>query len=203
MAFTKETVPTIVEQVDFFNIMTYDLINRRDTIVKHHSGISDSKASIQRYLDRGLPRSMANLGLGYYVKWVMTENCDPENVLSCRTQLLENPEDGGDMGKTAAFSWHDEIPDELASSFTRAVNDGQYFEDGSYGYWDGQDQRWWTFDTPTVIRQKIQELVGSMELGGVFAWGLGEDAPVFSRLEATLQGTDAVRISRHASKDEL
>nr|QDJ94324.1 chitinase chiA4 [Cordyceps cicadae] len=74
MAFTSRLVPKIAEQVDFINIMTYDLINRRDTVVRHHSGIEDSRKSVQRYLDRGLPRDKANLGLGYYAKWVLTED---------------------------------------------------------------------------------------------------------------------------------
>lgn len=203
IAFTADTVPKIVDQVDFINIMTYDLINRRDKVVRHHSGIADSKAAVQRYLDRGLPRSMANLGLGYYVKWVMTEHCSKENVLGCPTQLLEDPETGGDLGRTAAFSWHDTVPDGLSESFSRALSDGQYFDDGSYGYWDEHEHRWWTFDTVEAIEEKMTELVGSMGLGGVFAWGLGEDAPAFTRLAATIQGLHAFHNSENAGKDEL
>ncbi|OAA82319.1 chitinase 18-4 [Akanthomyces lecanii RCEF 1005] len=203
IAFTADTVPKIVDQVDFINIMTYDLINRRDKVVQHHSGIADTKAAVQRYLDRGLPRSMANLGLGYYVKWVMTEKCSKENVLGCPTQLLEDPETGGDLGRTAAFSWHDTVPDELGESFSRALSDGQYFDDGSYGYWDEHEHRWWTFDTVEAIEEKMTELVGSMGLGGVFAWGLGEDAPAFTRLAATIQGLHALHNSENAGKDEL
>lgn len=203
MAFTVETVPKIVDQVDFINIMTYDLINRRDKVVRHHSGIADSMAAVQRYLDRGLPASMANLGLGYYVKWVMTEDCSKRNVLGCPTQLLEDQETGGDLGRTAAFSWHDTVPAELDESFSRALSEGQYFDDGSYGYWDEQEHRWWTFDTAEVIEGKMRELVGSMGLGGVFAWGLGEDAPAFTRLAATIQGLHGLHNSENAGKDEL
>ncbi|OAR05642.1 hypothetical protein LLEC1_07860 [Akanthomyces lecanii] len=203
MAFTADTVPKIVDQVDFINIMTYDLINRRDNVVRHHSGIADSMAAMQRYFDRGLPRSMANLGLGYYVKWVMTEECSKGNLLGCPTQQLEDPETGGDLGRTAAFSWHDAVPAELGESFSKALRDGHYFDDGSYGYWDEQQHRWWTFDTAEVIKQKMTELVGSMGLGGVFAWGLGEDAPDFSRLAATIEGLQALHDTRNAGKDEL
>ncbi|KAJ6782108.1 hypothetical protein PWT90_08397 [Aphanocladium album] len=203
MAFTANTVPKIVKQVDFINIMTYDLINRRDTVVQHHSGVADSRASIQRYLDRGVPRSMANLGLGYYVKWVMTDPCERDDILGCPTQLLEDPDSGNDLGRTAAFSWHDNVPSELSASFSRALNRGRYFEDGSYGYWDEQEHRWWSFDTPDVIARKMKELVGSMGLGGVFAWGLGEDATDFARLAATVDGIRALHNSRDAGKDEL
>lgn len=203
MAFTSATVPRIVEQVDFINIMTYDLINRRDTTIHHHSGIADSRASIQRYIDRGMPKEKANLGLGYYVKWVMTEKCDKDDVLGCRTQLLEDPETGSDLGRIAAFSWHDTVPEGLGDSFSRALLNGHYFQDGSYGYWDQQEQRWWTFDTEAVIEQKIKDLVGSMQLGGVFAWGLGEDATDFRRLAATIRAVRGLSISENQDKDEL
>lgn len=203
MAFTSATVPRIVEQVDFINIMTYDLINRRDTTIHHHSGIADSRASIQRYIDRGMPKEKANLGLGYYVKWVMTEKCDKNDILGCRTQLLEEPGTGSDLGRIAAFSWHDTVPEDLSESFSRALLNGHYFQDGSYGYWDQHEQRWWTFDTEAVIEQKIKDLVGSMQLGGVFAWGLGEDATDFRRLAATIQAVRGLSISENQDKDEL
>jgi GH18 family chitinase len=193
MAFTNSTVPRILEQVDWINVMTYDLMNRRDKVVKHHSGVDISKESIRLYMERGAPAHRLNLGLGYYTKAFMTEECDPDNLLECPTQLLEDPETGADMGKTAGFSWHDTVPEDLADSFTRAQTDGQYFDDGSYGYWDALEKRWWTYDTPLSIKHKFGQIMGPMELGGVFAWGLGEDAPEFRHLEATVDEVVALR----------
>ncbi|KAK2608546.1 hypothetical protein QQS21_002892 [Conoideocrella luteorostrata] len=201
MAFTASTIPRIIRQVDFINVMTYDLLNRRDTIVKHHSGVSGSLASIQTYTERGAPSQMLNLGLAYYVKWAMTERCDPERVLRCPTQLLEDPDTGADLGKTSAFSWHDEIPAELGPSFASAMTNGRYFEDGSFGYWDSLERRWWTFDTERVIERKLNEIVRPQGLGGVFAWGMGEDAPHFSHLSATTNGLRDLEMDKN--RDEL
>ena len=64
MAFTASTVPRIAEQVDFINVMTYDLMNRRDTSVKHHSGVAESRDALQRYAERGASPRMLNLGWG-------------------------------------------------------------------------------------------------------------------------------------------
>ncbi|PFH62664.1 hypothetical protein XA68_12535 [Ophiocordyceps unilateralis] len=189
MAFTAATLPSIVELVDFINVMTYDLMTRRDGVVAHHSGVAASRESLDRYLQRGAPASKLNLGLGYYVKWFMTQPCNPRQPLGCPTQLLEDPETGADMGRTAAFSWHDETPPELAPSFARAQADGRYFDDGSFGYWDADEQRWWSFDTPRVIVRKLSDVVAPLGLGGVFAWGLGEDAPIFANLAATVEGS--------------
>nr|AIT18907.1 chitinase [Hirsutella thompsonii] len=205
MAFTNSTTPRIVDQVDFINVMTYDLMNRRDSAVAHHSGVDQSRDAIARYVERGAPPRKLNLGLGYYVKWFMTQDCDPEQPLGCPTQLLENPKTGADLGKTAGFSWHDEIPRDLARSFALAQTDGKYFEDGSYGYLDAEEKRWWSFDTPRVIQRKLVAVMEHRRLGGVFAWGLGEDAPKFTHLAATISGLrDAERRALHnSSKDEL
>lgn len=189
MAFTNSTVPRLVRSMDFINVMTYDLMNRRVNQVMHHSGVSESVASIRRYVSRGAPASMLNLGLGYYVKWFMTRpGCDEDDPIGCPTQLMEDPDTGADLGKTSMFSWHDDVPSDVAASFSRALTDGFYDYDGSYGYWDKSEQRWWSFDTPAVIATKMRRIVHGMNLGGVFAWGLGEDAPNFHHLTATIQG---------------
>lgn len=206
MAFTDSTIPTMVDQVDFISVMTYDMMNRRDDIVKHHSGVADSWEAMKRYIDRGTPSHKLNFGLGYYAKWFMTEQCDLQHPLGCRTQLLEDAANGADLGKTAAFSWHDEVPVELADSFHKSRTHGRYYEDGSYGYWDDEEKRWWSYDTPLTIKAKVPRLVGDLQLGGVFAWGLGEDAPQFMHLKATVDGIRALRgneSSHETVKDEL
>ncbi|KAH6982729.1 glycoside hydrolase superfamily [Ilyonectria destructans] len=202
MSFTSSTVPRIVKQADFLNIMTYDLMNRRDTVTKHHSGVTDSRDAIQRYISRGAPPHQVNLGFGYYVKWFMTQQCNVDDPRGCPTQPLEDPETGADMGKTGAFSWHDKTPEELVESFARAESEGNYDDDGSYSYWDDQEWRWWSFDTVESIRHKMEDLVPQLNVGGVFAWGLGEDAPRFEHLGATIEGIRKLRYTRTA-KDEL
>ncbi|KOS23408.1 Chitinase 1 [Escovopsis weberi] len=206
MAFTAATLGQIIEEVDFINVMTYDLMNRRDTVVKHHSGVNGSHDAVQEYINHGAPPAMLNLGLGYYVKAFMTQDCDPEHPLGCPTQLLEDPKTGADLGKAAGFSWHDKVPAGLGPSFARSQQNGRYFDDGSFGFWDAEEKRWWSYDTPAVIKIKVLRIVGRMDLGGVFAWGLGEDAPRFEHLRATV---DAVQILNHTGafdhgiKDEL
>ncbi|KAL6876912.1 glycoside hydrolase family 18 protein [Trichoderma novae-zelandiae] len=203
-AFTSTTVPSIAQHVDFINVMTYDMMNRRDSIVKHHSGVTGSREAMKRYIDRGAPPHKLNFGLGYYAKWFMTEECDAHQPLGCPTQLMEDATDGADLGKTGAFSWHDEVPVELVDSFTRAQAHGFYDEDGSYGYWDADEKRWWSYDTPKAIEAKLPRLVGELGLGGVFAWGLGEDAPLFKHLRATVDGVWALRGGDEKRlKDEL
>ncbi|KAF2715307.1 glycoside hydrolase family 18 protein [Pleomassaria siparia CBS 279.74] len=188
LAFTPTTVPLITAQVDFLNIMTYDLFNRRDNITKHHTGLKISLEAINAYLECGLPATKANLGLAYYVKWYKTApgmDCS-EKPVGCKTALMEDPKTGGDLGQAGAFSWHDPVPAELATSFALALEKGVYDEaDGGHYFWDKEEERFWTWDTPDAIKMKFPGIVEKRGLGGVFAWGLGEDGLEWQHLKAT------------------
>jgi GH18 family chitinase len=191
MAFTASTIPQINASLDFFNIMTYDLMNRRDNITKHHTGIQLSLESINVYLEKGVPPHKANLGFAFYVKCFKT---DPDggcgaNPIGCRTPLMEDPETGADLGQTGGFSWHDSVPPELSASFERALADGRYDSGGGGHYfWDAEENRWWTWDTPEAIAKKFPAVMEEKKLGGVFAWGLGEDGNEWMHLKALTTG---------------
>ncbi|KAH7251601.1 glycoside hydrolase superfamily [Fusarium tricinctum] len=202
IAFTPDTIPKIMNEVDFLNVMTYDLMNRRNNLTTHHSGVQNSKDAIQRYINLGASPEHLNLGFGYYVKWFMTQQCDPEQPIGCPTQLLEDPKTGADLSKTGGFSWHDKIPEDVSISFSRAQSDGKYDTDGSYYYWDADERRWWTFDTKKSIQTKFDRVVPELEVGGVFAWGIGEDAPDFEHFQTTTHEVRKIRAGI-GSKDEL
>lgn len=72
IAFDAKNLAKIIPYMDFFNIMTYDLINRRDTALKHHAGIEDSLIAVETYLGNGMPREKTILGFAFYLKWFKT-----------------------------------------------------------------------------------------------------------------------------------
>ncbi|KAK7190239.1 hypothetical protein DPSP01_006773 [Paraphaeosphaeria sporulosa] len=187
LAFTSAHIPSIMASVDFLNIMTYDLMNRRDNVTKHHTGIKNSLEAIDAYIAAGVDPSKANLGLAFYVKWFKTDpawrQACTAHPVGCPAVLMEDPETGVDLGKAGAFSWHDEFPKELEWSFYRAINEGTYDKDG-YFYFDAEEDLFWSFDTPDAIRRKVSQIRKKRGIGGVFAWGLGEDAPDFAHLKA-------------------
>jgi GH18 family chitinase len=162
--------------------MTYDLFNRRDNITMHHTGIDNSLIAIDTYLMNGVPPEKTNLGFAFYVKWYRTEDCDPESPVGCKTVLMEDPKTGRDLGQCGSFSWHDKVPKELEKSFHTALNDRQWDKDGNY-YWDAEEKIFWSWDTPASMAEKFPAIVKSRKLGGVFAWGLGEDADAFLHLK--------------------
>lgn len=192
IAFTHETVPRIMRHLDFLNVMTYDMMNRRDTITKHHTGVQLSLEAVDAYISNGAAPQEVNLGFAFYTKYFETEHdacLKAPSPVGCPTLLLENSTTGADMGRAGGFSWHDQVPLEVANSFTRALHEGEYDEKkGGFYYWDADTNLWWTFDTADAIKRKFPLVVQKRRLGGVFAWGLGEDAPLYEHLGALNEG---------------
>ena len=207
LAFTNDTIPKISSSLDFFNIMTYDLMNRRDNITKHHTGINNSLDAVDAYLENGVPAEKINLGFAFYVKWFKTApdgGCD-ETPVGCKTALLEDPVTGGDMGRAGQFAWCDDIPVELEISFRKAVRGSVYDSEGGGNYFfDVEENLFWSWDTPDVILRKIPRIMEERGLGGVFAWGLGEDGEEWKHLEALNEGfAEHEREAEARFKDEL
>jgi GH18 family chitinase len=191
LAFSKKTLPNISRSLNFINVMTYDLMNRRDNITKHHTGVELALDGINAYLEMGIPPQGLNLGFAFYVKWFKTDpngGCDV-NPIGCKTVLMEDPRTGADVGQCGAFAWNDRVPKELAFSFRLAQRDGKYDEvGGGFYYWDSEENIFWTWDTPEAIAKKFPLIVEEKGLGGVFAWGLGEDGSDFVHLNALTGG---------------
>lgn len=193
IAFTWQTVPRIMRHLDFLNVMTYDMAGRRNNVVKHHTDVQNCLAAIDAYVAAGAAPQNLNLGFAFFVKWFLTEHeaCSrAASPLGCPTLLGEDPNTGADLGRVGAFSWHDQVPEDLEMSFAQAVEHGVYDdEQGGYYFWDENADVFWTFDTADAITRKFPLIVDQRGIGGVFAWGLGEDAPTFEHFRAV---SDAV-----------
>lgn len=203
LAFKHDTVPAIMESLDFLNVMAYDLMNRRDDITKHHTGVQASLDAVRAYMVKGATPEKINLGFAFYAKYFRTER-EPcaKNPIGCPTGPLEDPETGVDLGRAGSFSWRDAVPKDVENSFKKALSDGKYDKvGGGYYYWDKDEAIWWTFDTPAAIAKKFPEIMEKEKLGGVFAWGLGEDAPKWAHLKALNAGVKSLSIKK--KKDEL
>lgn len=108
IAFTKEQGPKIFESVDMINVMTYDLMNRRDNVTSHTSSVEGSLDTINNYLAIGADPKKMNLGFAYYAKWFTTDpnsDCDT-HPLGCKVVQLENP-DGTDNGKSGSLTFEE------------------------------------------------------------------------------------------------
>lgn len=207
LAFTNDTMPSISGSLDFLNIMTYDLMNRRDNITKHHTGVQISLDAINAYHEQGLPYAKMNLGFAFYVKWFKTAahcGCDTHPI-GCKTALLEDPDTGADLGRAGGFSYHDAVPgDPVGASYARAMAYGSYDDEGGgHYYWDPEENLWWSWDTPYAIARKFPRIMEEKGLGGAFAWGLGEDAEKWVHFRALSREMKeyVLRKGRHVGED--
>lgn len=202
LAFTSSTMPSIMSSLDYLNVMTYDLMNRRDTVTKHHTGITGSLEAIQAYVNAGVEAEKLNMGFAFYVKWFKTAKdgvCDKKPI-GCKTILLEDPTTGSDLGGTGAFSYHDSVPFHLAASWSKAQTHGAYDkEGGGHYFWDEEEDLWWTWDTEEAIGIKFWKGVEVSGVGGVFAWGLGEDGNEYRHLKAMNLGMESWSVRRDES----
>jgi chitinase len=69
IAYTPQLVPKINAAVDFVNVMTYDLMNRRDTQTLHHTSLNVSLEAVETYISMGMKPSKLNLGFAFYAKF--------------------------------------------------------------------------------------------------------------------------------------
>ncbi|KAI4945119.1 hypothetical protein J4E91_008096 [Alternaria rosae] len=146
LGYTRTTKPQIWPSVDFINVMTYDLMNCRDTVTKHHSSVADAEATIKDYLAMGAPPSKLSLGFAYYAKYFTTQDDCSVSPLNCPIALAEDA-----WGK-----------DTLTSGAWTFETGGQYF-------FDAQNRLFWTWDTPELITRKFDNIVRKYKLGGVMA----------------------------------
>jgi chitinase len=104
LAFTAETGKTIWPAVDFVNVMSYDLMNRRDKVTAHHSSVKDCTASIKDYTSIGCPAEKLNLGFAYYAKYFTTAGDCGSKPLGCPIVDAEKA-DGSDALTSGAFTF--------------------------------------------------------------------------------------------------
>ncbi|CAH0022290.1 unnamed protein product [Clonostachys rhizophaga] len=188
IAYTKEKVPEINKYVDHVNVMTYDLMNRRDNVTAHHTSVKGSAQAIDIYIERGMDASKLILGFPFYAKWFTTKagvSCSAPT--GCETAVLELP-DGSDPGLSGAVTF--EVANWVqGSDFVNAVTNGQEdAEEGGQWYWDAAKGVYWTWDTPKLIARKFEEIVKAKGLGGVMAWSLAQDSHDWSRFKALQEG---------------
>lgn len=125
IAYTAEKVPEIDAAVDYVNIMSYDLMNRRDTVTKHHTDVNGSLAAIDAYLARGMTASKMNLGIAFYAKYFeLAANTTCTAGLGCPIAQAEDAE-GEDTGTSGAATFEaSSLPDEVDTESLTESTDG-------------------------------------------------------------------------------
>ncbi|KAJ8108075.1 hypothetical protein OPT61_g8424 [Boeremia exigua] len=124
IGFTSETGPKIWPFVNYVNVMSYDLMNRRDTITQHHTSVTGSEEAIKNYLDIGAPPSKINLGFAYYAKYFTTAGDCSASPLGCPIVPAEDPVTGKDTLTSGAWTFEKQHMAPVDASSLTISNDG-------------------------------------------------------------------------------
>lgn len=125
IAYTAEKVPEINAAVDHVNLMSYDLMNRRDTTTKHHTDIKGSLAAVEAYIARGVTPAKMNLGIAFYAKYfTLPANSTCAGPIGCPIVAAEST-DGLDTGTSGAVTFEaSSFPVTVDTSSLTASTDG-------------------------------------------------------------------------------
>lgn len=105
IAYTGDHASEIFAAVDMVNLMSYDMMNRRDTKTSHHTSVKGTLEAVHRYLSLGLDPRKLNLGLAYYAKFFQTvANTTCHHPVGCAIVKAEN-DDGSDAGTSGAITF--------------------------------------------------------------------------------------------------
>ncbi|KAH7152886.1 glycoside hydrolase superfamily [Dactylonectria macrodidyma] len=134
IAYTAKQVRKINKVVDFVNVMTYDLMNRRDTSTTHHVSLQGTLKAIDTYIARGFDAHKLVGGIPFYAKWFTTKKgVDCTTPTGCPTELLEAA-DGSDTGFSGAVTFEKgnfvSAPTNLTTSPDGSCGVGSFFKCG-------------------------------------------------------------------------
>ncbi|HEY4288337.1 MAG TPA: glycoside hydrolase family 18 protein [Puia sp.] len=155
----------VAPEVDYINLMSYDLVNGYSTRTGHHTGLYSTPGQLEstdqavRYLDSiGVPLSKVAIGVAFYAR--VFDNVDSTNnglYQSCRF--------------LRGVSYKDQ------AAFLSADSGYTYHWDSAaqapYAY-NASQRRFASFDDSTSIRLKTEYAIRK-RLGGVMFWQLTED----------------------------
>lgn len=161
------------QYLDFINVMTYDFHGAFEPRTNHHSALFASAAdpstgdqqyynsddAIQAFLDRGVPASKLNLGIGFYGRgWT--------NVPNVNNGLYQS-------GTPAPGTYESGIED---YKVLKSLGWPSFIDNEAGAHWIYNGNTFWSYDSPAVIRTKMQ-YVKARGLGGAFVWEFsGDDA---------------------------
>ena len=162
-----------VQYLDFINVMTYDFHGAFEPRTNHHSALFaspndpstgnvkfyNSNDAIEAFLERGVPASKLNLGIGFYGRgWT--------NVANINNGLYQS-------GSPAPGTY------EAGNEDYKVLKDRPgtvYTDANARATWKYDGSTFWSYDTPAMITEKMN-YVKAQNLGGAFFWEFsGDDA---------------------------
>jgi chitinase len=118
--------------------------------------VKGSLATVDKYIELGMDAAKMNLGFALYAKFFETKG-QCSQPIGCETVLLED-ETGADTGKSGAVTFQEGV-----SVQSQGIADD---EEGGMWFWESSTNKFWTWDSPTYIQQKFDQIIKARGLGG-------------------------------------
>ncbi|MEE7560728.1 chitinase, partial [Xanthomonas sp. Kuri4-2] len=159
------------QYLDYLNVMTYDFHGAWDPQTNHHSALFDSPAdpstgdqrsynsndALQAFLDRGVPASKLNLGIGFYGRgWTQVPNVNQGLYQS---------------GSAAPGTYESGIED---YKVLRGRAGTSHVDAQAHAHWKYDGTTFWSYDNPALVTEKMN-YVKTQGLGGAFFWEFSGD----------------------------
>ena len=164
------------ESMDFWNLMTYDGMNRRDTITAHHAGGSVIAQNLAIYGGKlGLKPEKLNIGFPMYAKWFkLKKECKADPPIGCDTGTKYENEDGSDAKNSAALVFNKDIRDsDTMDGLWDTVNDDKHRDKDALASAAVVNNVFWTWLSPADIKESCEKYLP--KAGGVMMWSINQD----------------------------
>lgn len=176
---------TYHQSLDFINVMTYDFHGTWEPKTNHHSALFasprdpstgdqrfyNSNDAIEAFIARGVPASKLTLGIGFYGRgWTNVANGGTNGLYQSGTAAAGTYEAGNEDYKVL-----------------KNLNWPGYTDNDAMATWIYNGNTFWSFDTPALIRTKMN-YVKAQNLGGAFFWEFSGDDAQGSLVEAINSG---------------
>ena len=176
---------TYHQSLDFINVMTYDFHGTWDPKTNHHSALFasprdpstgdqkfyNSNDAIEAFISRGVPASKLTLGIGFYGRgWTNVPNGGTNGLYQSGTAAPGTYEAGNEDYKVL-----------------KNLNWPIYTDNDAMATWIYNGTTFWSYDSPALIRTKMN-YVKAQNLGGAFFWEFSGDDAQGSLVEAISSG---------------
>lgn len=195
IAYDTDSISQIDPSVDWYNLMAYDKINRRDNETNYQAGDVVVLDSIDTYGAMGMDKTKMNIGFPMYAKWFWLNStdaalCRANPPIGCAMGGYEDPSNGADTGLSGTWVWNTDpsaqinvVPTAtsgnnvqgIQASFDALPTDGSASSPDKLAsaYFDKTYSLFWTWVSPSDIQQTCEKRIG--EVGGVMVWSLNQD----------------------------
>ncbi|WVR03614.1 hypothetical protein IAU60_000606 [Kwoniella sp. DSM 27419] len=188
-AFDKDMFTELDKSIDFYNLMTYDYVNRYDNKTGHASGGEVVQKTIDWYKKNGIDMTKTNIGFEMSAKFFQLQpgyqcenkplGCDMGGVAFFETDGKDNNKSGWmrynpDVDATLSLVEGASIKQVARPSWASKGTDDHDFPDALANAWlDETNNVFWSWTSPEN-NKKVCEKYKS-EVGGVMFWAINQD----------------------------